>query len=348
MVKLDFKTKAELCFGGMNCDIGYVGFYPECFRGAERLFVIKGGPGTGKSHLMRQVASEAIERGEPVRLIHCASDAKSLDGVYLPSRRIGILDGTAPHRYEPEMPGIDGEIVNLGQFWNSGALQGQKETVLALNHEKSEGYASIYRLFGAMAELRAEVRTRLDASLDVGKMEKAARRAVDALRGEGECRVSQNRAIGMGGDVCLKDPELPNLIGISDEFGGGSRYLGALCDAAKEKGIACLTSYHPIYHDELQTLTFPASSIAYTAAPEPVVSRNIHMRRFRDWDMFVRLRPLCRDLSRMCDALRDEAISRFGNVRDAHFRLEGIYAGAMDFEGVGRYGRKIIAGMLGK
>ncbi len=345
---METRNHAETCFGGINCDAGYLGFYDACFQGAERLYIIKGGPGTGKSHLMKELARSAVAKGEAVRLIHCGSDASSLDGVYLLNRKIGVLDGTAPHVREPRLPGVDGEIWNLGQFWNSSAISGAKEILVALDEEKKRGYASVGRIFSAMRQLRLEIRATLEATLDFEKMEKAARHAMDGIRGEGEVRVHQTRAIGMGGDVRLSDPTAPSVIGVRDEFEEGSRYLSALLARAKQKGIGCLISYHPIYHDELQTLTFPQAGIAYTAASDIETARRIHMRRFRDRDSFARLRPPCRDLARMSAALREQALARFADVRDAHFQMERIYTGAMDFEALERFSRKQIAAILSR
>lgn len=62
-----------------------------------KTYIIKGGPGCGKSTLMRLTAKKLSERGYPVELIHCASDPDSLDGVICRNRRIAVVDGTSPH-----------------------------------------------------------------------------------------------------------------------------------------------------------------------------------------------------------------------------------------------------------
>ena len=82
------------------------GFY-SCFENIlpadmrRRMFFIKGGPGVGKSTLMRRVGAYAEEKGLKAIYFHCSSDPDSLDGVCLPERGIGLMDATAPHVYDP-------------------------------------------------------------------------------------------------------------------------------------------------------------------------------------------------------------------------------------------------------
>ena len=50
-------TIPRQCFAASNSCEGFKSYYGEIFAGPgiERLYVIKGGPGTGKSHFMRTV-----------------------------------------------------------------------------------------------------------------------------------------------------------------------------------------------------------------------------------------------------------------------------------------------------
>ena len=67
---------------------GYGGFrtmQPIFYKSQEfeRVFLIFGGPGTGKSSLMRKVASAAEGGGAVCEYIYCSSDIRSLDGVII-------------------------------------------------------------------------------------------------------------------------------------------------------------------------------------------------------------------------------------------------------------------------
>ena len=106
-------------FAASNSRRGFASYYESCFRHrVDHLICIKGGPGTGKSTLMRRVAMEAERRGWQAEYYYCSSDADSLDAVLLygKGQSLGLLDATLPHAFEPGLPGVEEEILDLGQF----------------------------------------------------------------------------------------------------------------------------------------------------------------------------------------------------------------------------------------
>ena len=93
----------QIWFAAANSEHGFENHFPALFSagaGADALYIVKGGPGTGKSGLMRRVARRAGEAGWQVVFLLCSSDPASLDGLLLTApdgRTVGMLDGTAPH-----------------------------------------------------------------------------------------------------------------------------------------------------------------------------------------------------------------------------------------------------------
>ena len=79
--------KAVPCrwFMGSNSQNGFYSLFGQFTEPAAgwQPILIKGGPGSGKSTLMKQVVRLALQRGQPVEEIRCSSDAASLDGVIL-------------------------------------------------------------------------------------------------------------------------------------------------------------------------------------------------------------------------------------------------------------------------
>ncbi|MDK2888295.1 MAG: hypothetical protein PWP72_1173 [Thermoanaerobacter sp.] len=93
------KGRLKKVFPGGNTWRGFHSFYDYIIEpDATRIFVIKGGPGVGKSTFMRKIGEEMLERGYDVEFHCCSSDNGSLDGVVIPAIRVALLDGTAPHR----------------------------------------------------------------------------------------------------------------------------------------------------------------------------------------------------------------------------------------------------------
>ena len=86
-------------FLGANSSGGFQDLY-RAFVQDERnedVMVLKGGPGVGKSTLMKALGRRAEAEGEDVEYIWCSGDPDSLDAVRLPRLGIIAVDGTSPH-----------------------------------------------------------------------------------------------------------------------------------------------------------------------------------------------------------------------------------------------------------
>ena len=55
--------KAKYLFPGNNTPKGFISHYHEGLRGMQQIFILKGGPGVGKSTLMRKIGTAMLERG---------------------------------------------------------------------------------------------------------------------------------------------------------------------------------------------------------------------------------------------------------------------------------------------
>lgn len=93
------KGRIRRVFPGGNTPHGFHSFYDYITPpDSNKIFVLKGGPGVGKSTFMRKIAEELVERGYDAELLHCSSDNGSLDGARFPALGVTMVDGTAPQR----------------------------------------------------------------------------------------------------------------------------------------------------------------------------------------------------------------------------------------------------------
>lgn len=90
-------------FLGANTPQGFVSRFDQLADPLDgwREFIIKGGPGTGKSTLMKQAAKAFEPECSRIEWIHCSSDVESLDGVIIHDQKIAIADGTPPQESDP-------------------------------------------------------------------------------------------------------------------------------------------------------------------------------------------------------------------------------------------------------
>mgnify|MGYP000044192760 CR=1 FL=1 len=131
-------------YAGGNTARGFVSLFESSLQGLDSIFILKGGPGSGKSTLIRSIGNSMAERGYEIWFIHCASDNASLDGVIIPQLQAGIVDGTAPHVLEPKLPGAVEQYVNLGEAWDGHSLSHQKGEIERLQAEIAAAYEQAY------------------------------------------------------------------------------------------------------------------------------------------------------------------------------------------------------------
>ena len=93
-------------FPGGNTAEGFCSHFGDILPAPmqRRMFYLKGGPGVGKSTLMRRVGEAAEKAGLEVEYFHCSSDPDSLDAVCLPQKGAALMDGTAPPAMTRMMP----------------------------------------------------------------------------------------------------------------------------------------------------------------------------------------------------------------------------------------------------
>lgn len=139
-------------FPGNNTSEGFFSFYqylPPQPEKLTRYYIIKGGPGVGKSTFMRTIAETMVDMGYDAELHHCSSDNASLDGAVLPALGVAFVDGTAPHVIDPVFPGAAEEIINLGEFWNTAGLQKDRPQIMAATTEIGRLFRRAYRHLAA-------------------------------------------------------------------------------------------------------------------------------------------------------------------------------------------------------
>ncbi|MBE6024578.1 MAG: hypothetical protein E7231_15595 [Cellulosilyticum sp.] len=143
-------------FACANTSKGFQNFFPSNLKNLTKIYILKGGPGTGKSSLMKKVGNAMTSKDIPVEYIHCSSDPDSLDGIIIRSLSTAIVDGTSPHVIEPTAPGAIEEYINLGIGWDVDALAQNCKEILFLESEISSCYPKAYDCFARALKIHDE------------------------------------------------------------------------------------------------------------------------------------------------------------------------------------------------
>ncbi len=159
----------KLYFPGANTGAGFYSRFDGILAPWSKphyKYILKGGPGVGKNTLMRKVARRAADAGYDVEEFRCASDPDSLDAIRVPALGLIMLDGTAPHSIDPSLPGIEGEILDLGRFVKRDAFAQHRTELETLFLENKACYRKAYALLRAARTLYTHALEEAAASLD--------------------------------------------------------------------------------------------------------------------------------------------------------------------------------------
>ena len=368
----------QIWFAAANSEHGFENHFPALFSagtGADALYIVKGGPGTGKSGLMRRVARCAGEAGWQIVFLLCSSDPASLDGLLLTApdgRTVGMLDGTAPHAWEPTLPGTRENLLDLGAFWDVRMLTAQRDAIVRLNLRKSAAYQRAYRCLRAAGEADRVAESLTAPCLREAKLDALAERLLRlAIRGGDWTRAVAGavppgvfrRAFAMTGRARLDTPErlAAKLLCISDRTGAGYRLLHLLRHKAAERGIAASAFCDPLRPDRADGILFrdsglcilytpgePSRTDAATDVSAPERPRMLSLRPCLDTDSLRQIRPLLREAEHLREGALRAADRHLASAAEAHFALEKIYTAAMDFRAVTAFTDTVCARVLGR
>jgi len=352
-------TGENAYFAASNSIKGFFSYYDEIFNAARigRVFAVKGGPGTGKSRFLREVAEYAEDRGWGCEYIYCSSDPASLDAVILSKPfevSIALLDATAPHVYEPSCPGAREELVNLGTFWNAESLIEKRSLIESLNQGKREAYRSAYRYLAALGEMNAE---RDAAVFPYVRRDRIRALAARLMREIGDGREFSSspalmHSVGMRGEVGFDTyfADAKRLY-IIEDCRGTARYLMAeLGELAQKKRLTVRVSHDPVEPECLDGLFLCESGVAFAVCTGETCEfpkKRVRMRSFVNTSAMKRERERLNLAERMRRAMREGAIEALERVSTYHFRLEEIYMSAMDFDAKEKFTKSFCHALFG-
>lgn len=342
--------KERAYFAASNSYKGFVSYFDQIFRSKSitHLYIIKGGPGTGKSRFMREIASSAEAYGDLVEYYYCSSDQSSLDGIIVyripdgeaPSA-FAVIDGTAPHSFDTVLPGAREDIIDLGQFWNKELLSDSADELARLGKLKSDHYAQAYHYLGASHSVKVITDNILDPFVLYESIHEYANAITDGI-GSKSSRITPALidSIGTLGEIRYDSfsPFAEKIIYIDDLFGCASLLIGAIFKNARSKGADMKVSYDPIEPDEINALFINNGELAVikcdrdmNSETEGEIENTVSMRRFLSSPIPKVERQKLRHLCEMRRTLVTLAVSEFELAGKVHFEIEGTYISAMDF-----------------
>lgn len=356
------KIECPKFFLAANSGEGFVSHFGDCFNAFDgwRAFIIKGGPGTGKSSFMKYIAVRAADKGYTVELCPCSSDPGSLDGVIIKEIKTVLLDGTSPHIVEPKHPAVCEEIINLGEFWDGEKLKANADEIIAVTNQNKKllGTASAY--ISAAGELMLDNLRIAEQITDLKKVQNFAKSLTLRLIPSSKKQHPYEWVRFIGGTtpfgvVAYNDTVekyCKNIIVIDDKYGAVANVImSTVRKTALKKGYEIITLKNPFLPSSITDhILIPELSLAFVREYEYMSfdesHRKIHSRRFENINLLRKVRSRITFNRRLSRELMLSACETLSEAKAVHDQMEKYYVAAMDFNAVTLCAQKTAEKML--
>lgn len=358
-------------FPGNNTPLGFYSYYKYIIgqREANKIFCIKGGPGTGKSTFMKKVASKFAEKEEDIDYLHCSADEESLDGILLKNKRVAIIDGTSPHIIDPVTPGAVDKIINLGEYWNEEGICLNKDEIIDLNEETSKWYRIAYNYLNAAKSVYRSIEEVYNKAVESSEVYRIVAgviakeySAIDISLRAGRKKKFFASAITASGVVhyipsLLNDIKTVYMINSPVGYSNNS-FMEIIAEGAVYRGLDVEAYYCPMAPDEkIEHIIIPQLKIAFITMndyhdAEPweisdlwendreiiLVDMNDYMNNF----VISRNVELLKSLREEYDILLNRTFSNLAKAKEIHMTVEGMYVPNMNFTEVNNLVDKVV------
>ena len=342
------KGSVKTVFPGNNSAEGFYSFYESGLSAMDHVYILKGGPGTGKSSFMRHLGEAFRDRGFDIELWQCSSDNDSLDGVLIPAYKTAVVDGTAPHTLDPVYPGAREEILNLGEFWKNNALRKEKDAIVSLTDRISAAFDDAYKKLKTAGEWDDRLLScrKTDASQESGAESLVKELFGDETRSDRHlfaAAVTPEGMVDRTFEICR---DVKKRCFLQGKRGLGQQsYLRTVMAAAQKRCISMDVYHGPIRPEEIVMVILPELDTVVAAA-EVIPSSEM-----REGDRIIsfngdKVSEEEKRAEKERNAALDAASAQIMKAHKLHDELEAFYTAAMDFESINRLEKIIFQKIL--
>lgn len=340
-------------FAGSNSAQGFYSLFAGIIgAGAKKVYLLKGGPGTGKSSFMKYMTEALSEEGYDQEHFFCSSDPRSLDAVSFPKLGVALIDATAPHALEPEWPGCRDQLISLSDFWSQAGLESKREEIVEAGLLKRRHFAAAFRYFAAGHAIEENMGAenyplRRDCSEELREITDRIYEKVQGSKGPGQVRhlfvsaltpegyVSHCKALISGLSHCYILEGPPGS--------GKSGYLDRLIQLAQAFGLDQEVFYYPLNPQKPLHVVIPKLDLAVVTATSfegfmDLAGTRIHCGQGAFGANSAE--------DRLFRELMDLGFHSLRQAQASHGAVEDYYAQAMDFDALNKCRTQVLADML--
>lgn len=334
-------------FLAANSSEGFISYFGDCFDSHDnwKVYIIKGGPGTGKSSFMKKLASKANNKGIKTELFPCSSDPDSLDAVIFTDIKTVILDGTAPHTLDPKYPAVCETILNFGDFWNEENINENKSEIIEFTNENKRLHKSASRYIKSAGLISEDTLNLSESITDKDKClsfaNKLCKKYIPKTNGHSKEELRFLSGITPKGIVFFGNTPLnafkTNII-LEDEYGFASNIIiKKLREYALSQNHEIITIKNCLLPSlMLDGIIIPKLSLSFMRETSylkfDTSIRRIHAKRFIKPNEFIKKQKRLKTNSKNFLTLTQNASEILKLAKSTHDQLEKYYIKAMDFD----------------
>lgn len=335
-------------FLAANSADGFKSFFEDFHKSTNGWFnyIIKGGPGTGKSTAMKKVAEKLENKGVTVITGPCSSDPDSLDAVILPEQKIVVTDGTAPHIMEPNYVGATDKIVNFGDSFDFKKLQNDREKIIEISNSISKIYKRIYRYTAVLGSLYSDTEKLSEREIDRNSIIKDAEKFCDKNipnvkgRGSGQrCFLSVLSHKGLVTCFDAVNNLADRVFAINDPFGSAADlFISEIIKRLRTSGYNHYIGFDPVLPTKARHIIIPDLKIAVITKNAlfdyDFDSKKINLEKRYSQHTLSKNKEKIKFNRHLIEQVTEKTIDIMKEAKSEHDLLEKHYSPAVDFKRV--------------
>ena len=122
---------------------GYISLLPGRRPDWERTYVLLGGPGTGKSTLIKMIGYELLDRGYELDFLRSVQDPDAMAGLVLPHYRLAMLDAQKISPLRWHAPGLIEHFLDFSLFLDKDLLRRRRDDFITLEEKLEQAQAKV-------------------------------------------------------------------------------------------------------------------------------------------------------------------------------------------------------------
>ncbi len=345
-------------YGAANTYNGFFSLFGSIFspEKLKNIYILKGGPGCGKSTTIRKISEYAQKAGYDTENYYCSSSPTSFDGVIIPELSTAVLDGTSPHTVDPKYPAVCENIINLGEAWNPAKASNINIKIRELASKKNSAYKRAYAYLSSCMSAREVKMNCMSSYILEEKMINAVKRICSKIKCiDSKPSVTEvfTDCISGYGNVHLDTFErLSETRYFVRDYGEISPvFYDCLAEELLNKGVKITAALDPLYPGQYKGIWLPDYMISFTMYNDDfcrsldkkqIPYKIINTARFCDNEKFKHNKVFYKYADKAEKILISGSIKQLLTASNIHDEIEKYYYDITDFSIVNKMAENLI------